>query len=117
MSLQNTIRRILKEETRKPYKIMRRGYDIDYEVDRILSKPHLKYAGFGICKKYKSADEFITSIQEQVMENMYFHTFYMMDDTSDEWQGIVDFIYIYIRDNLTEKLTNHYNNLCKPNVS
>ena len=109
MKLRETIKKVLREET-KPHKAMRRTHLIDYEIERMLNNPYLPK---NVCKKYGNPDEFIISMCEHCAENLYFNTFYMMDDTSEEWEKSVDFIYDYVKDSYRGKLTNYYNKNCK----
>lgn len=99
---------ILREETR-PLKAMRRTHLIDSEIARLFSKV---YTNQRICERYGDADMFVRVVTEAIVENLYFNTFYMMDDTSEEWEKSVDFIYDYIKDSYGEKLKDYYNKMC-----
>ena len=107
-----SIRRILREETR-PFKIMRRTHLIGYEITRLLSKV---YKDERICEIYDDTDMFVRVVTEAVVENLYFNTFYMMDDTSEEWEKSVDFIYDFIKDSYGKKLKDYYNKMCGKRV-
>ena len=106
--MRQTIKRILREETR-PYKIMRRTHLIDREIARLLD---IVYYDKRICGRYDNANMFLQVVTETVVENLYFNTFYMMDDTSLEWENSVNFIYDFIKDSYGETLKDYFNNMC-----
>ena len=102
---------ILREEMR-PLKVMRRTHLIDNEIAKLLDRV---YYDKRICGRYDDANMFMNVVQEAVLENLYFNTFYMMDDTSEEWEKSVDFIYDYIKVSHGENLRRYFNNTCKEN--
>jgi len=51
-------------------------------------------------------------VTEAILENLYYNTFYEIDDRSDEWIDISNFVVKYIRENYGEELTNYYNDNC-----
>jgi len=106
--MRQTIKRILREETR-PLKAMRRTHLIDREIARLLDRV---YYDKRICGRYDDANMFLQVVTEAVVENLYFNTFYMMDDTSLEWESSVNFIYDFIKDSYGEKLKDYFNNIC-----
>jgi len=108
MSLKQTIRKILREETR-PLQIMRRTHLIDNEIERILNNPYFPKK---VCETYINTEEFITSVCEFCFQNLYSNIFYMMDDTSEEWEKIVDFTYEYVKDSYSEILKDYYKTHC-----
>jgi hypothetical protein len=110
--MRQTIKRILREETR-PYKIMRRTHLIDREIARLLD---IVYYDKRICGRYDNANMFLQVVTETVVENLYFNTFYMMDDTSLEWESSVNFIYDFIKDSYGEKLKDYFNNMCNERI-
>jgi len=112
MNLKETIKKILREEMR-PYKAMRRTSLIDSEIVRLLD---IVYYDKRICGRYEDADMFVRVVTEAVVENLYFNTFYMMDDTSEEWEKSVDFIYDYIKDSHGKNLKDYFNNMCNERV-
>ena len=111
MNLKESIRRILREET-APSNIRRRTHLIDNEIAKLLDRV---YYDKRICGRYDDANMFMNVVQEAVLENLYFNTFYMMDDTSEEWEKSVDFIYDYIKVSHGENLRRYFNNTCKEN--
>jgi hypothetical protein len=108
MNLKQTIIRVLREET-KPYKIMRRTHLIDDVIERLLL---VVYDNERICERYDDEDMFLRVVIEAAVENLYYHTFYMMDDTSKEWENMVNFVYEFIKDRHGGKIKNHYNKMC-----
>jgi hypothetical protein len=112
MNLKDNIKRILREETR-PLKAMRRTHLIDNEINRLLDRV---YKGKKICELYDDEDMFVRVVTEAVVENLYFNTFYMMDDTSLEWEKSVDFIYDYVKDSYRKMLTDYYKKHCNKRV-
>ena len=113
MNLKETIRRILREETR-PLKVMRRTHLIDNEIAKLLDRV---YYDKRICGRYDDANMFMNVVQEAVLENLYFSTLHnMMDDTSEEWESSANFIYDFIKDSYGEKLKDYFNNMCNERV-
>ena len=110
MSLRETIKRILKEE-RASSKVLRRTHEIDREFKRLMSAV---YRPDNICR-YDDGEMLVRVITEAIWENLYYNTFYMVDDTSDEWESIVNFIYEYVRENYGEVLIDYYNDNCNSN--
>ena len=103
---------VLREETR-PLKVMRRTHLIDNEITKLLDRV---YYDKRICGRYDSANMFLQVVTEAVVENLYFNTFYMMDDTSLEWESSVNFMYDFIKDSYGEKLKDYFNNMCGKRV-
>ncbi len=110
MKLKEIIKRVLKEE-RAPIKVLRRIHEIDREFKRLMSAV---YRPDNICR-YDDGEMLVRVITEAILENLYYNSFYMVDDTSDEWERIVDFIYEYVRENHAEKLIDYYNDNCNSN--
>ena len=110
--LEESIRRILREESR-PLEIMRRTHLIDNEIEKILKNPYFPKK---VCKTYINTEQFITSVCEFCFRSLYSNTFYMMDDTSEEWEKIVVFIYEYVKDRYSEILKDYYKKHCGKRV-
>ena len=106
MKLRDRIKIILQEETSSTTKIRRRTHDIDREFKRVMSSV---YRPSVICQ-YKNSDMLIRVVTEAIVENLYYNTFNMVDDTSKEWEGIVNFIYEYVQTTYGQELTDYYNN-------
>ena len=110
MSLKETIKRILREES-KPIKVMRRTHEIDREFKRLMSSV---YRPNSICR-YDDGSELFQVVFEGLLENIYFNTFYQMSDLSDEWEKIADFIYNYTWEKYGKEVLDYYNNNCNSN--
>jgi hypothetical protein len=108
--LQEQIRKVLREE-RAPMKVLRRTHEIDREFKRLMSAV---YRPNSICR-YVDGSELFTVVTESMVENLYANTFREMDDTSDEWEKIVDFIYNYTWEKYGKELLTYYNNNCNSN--
>jgi hypothetical protein len=100
---------VITEETTN-LKVKRRLDLIDNEISRLMDR---YYKGEKICDLYETAKMFVRVVTESVVEYLYYNTFYMIDETSDEWESIVNSIYDYIKDNYGEMLTNRYDKTCK----
>ena len=109
MSLKEHIRKVLKEHKTNTLKIRRRTHEIDTEFKRLMSAV---YRPNVICE-YGGPRMVIRVITEAIVENLYFNTFYMEDDTSKEWEDIVNFIYEYVQTTYGQELTDYYNNNCE----
>jgi hypothetical protein len=72
------------------------------------------YRPNSICR-YVDGSELFTVVTESMVENLYANTFREMDDTSDEWEKIVDFIYNYTWEKYGKELLTYYNNNCNSN--
>jgi hypothetical protein len=105
--IRESITRILREE-RAPIKVLRRTNEIDREFKRLMSAV---YRPNSICR-YETGEMLVRVVTEAIWENLYYNTFYMVDDTSEEWERIVNFIYEYVRENYGEELIDYYNNNC-----
>ena len=108
MKLRDRIKIILQEETNSTTKIRRRTHEIDTEFKRLMSAV---YRPNVICE-YGGPRMVIRVITEAIVENLYFNTFYMEDDTSKEWEDIVNFIYEYVQINYSQELTEYFNRVC-----
>ena len=100
MNLQQSIRRILREETR-PLKVLRRTHIIDSLIETMVER---YYSDNWICVRYDDDKMYLKVIQEAIIESLYFNFFYMIDDTSEEWRDIYKFVYEYIDSKFGEKL-------------
>lgn len=107
MNLKQTIRKVLREE-KYHLPIKRRINLIDEELFRVLERI---YTPDKICI-YRSGEELIMVITEAIVENLYFHTFYNMDDESIEWRHIHDFIVGYVQKKYGKKLEEYFHLNC-----
>ena len=109
MNTQENIKRILREETNLSFKIRRRINLIDDEVEKLL---RIAYTPNVICRNYTGGNELINVISHAVIENLYFNTFYEMDDDSKEWEEIAQFIWDYIHEKYGKEIDNYYHINC-----
>lgn len=108
MNLQQSIRKILREETR-PLKVLRRTHLIDSLIETMVER---YYSDNWICVRYDDDKMYLKVIQEAIIETLYFNTFYIIDDTSEEWGNIYKFVYEYIDSKFGEKLKSFFNEKC-----
>jgi hypothetical protein len=109
MNLQSIIKKVLKEETNLSFKIRRRTNLIDNEVEKLLRSV---YTPNKICKDYTGGIELNAVISHAVIENLYFNTFYEMDDESKEWEEITQSIWDYIHEKYGKEIDNYYHINC-----
>ena len=106
MNLQETIRRILKEETEISSKLRRRYPLIDNFV-HFWVPIRVKE-----CSQYNSDEDFLRRIIEDVTEAMYYTVDKYIDDSSEEWKKM----YIAIENRITiefgESIKNAYHINC-----
>jgi hypothetical protein len=81
MNLQESIRRILREERKLSSFLIRRLDMLDYEVERGLNSP---FGGSNICIFFKSEEDFFESVMENAIDAMYYNHFSHIDDDSGE---------------------------------
>jgi len=108
MNLQETIRRILREETNINMRLRRRISLIDEEIKYRMD---VVYRPNNICR-YESEEELLEVITEATIDSMYYKYFDNIDDTSDEWVKIFFFIEKYIKDKYGNDLKNYYHINC-----
>ena len=109
-SLQEQIRKVLREE-RLPIKVLRRTNEIDREFKRLMGSV---YRPDNICE-YRDGSELFEVVTEAMLENLYFNTFYEIDDLSNEWEKIADFIGNYTWEKYGKEVLDYYNNNCNSN--
>lgn len=108
MNLQQTIRRILREENKSLLRARRR---INV-VDELLSfKVRRYYKPESICI-YESGEELVEVVMEAVIDNVYWDYFGDIDDTSKEWKIIFDYFEDYIKDKYGDELKKYYHINC-----
>jgi hypothetical protein len=108
MNLQETIRKVLKEETKiSPY-LRRRINMLDYEVESRVGRV---YRPDNICK-YESAEELLDVIMEASIDSMYWNYFSNVDDNSSEWVSIYNEMVKYVENKYGDELRNYYINNC-----
>lgn len=99
----------LNESKSNLYPIMRRTNLIDDEVKKLLNNV---YIGQYLCVNYRGGNELINVISHAVIENLYFNTFYELDDDSEQWQDIAQFIFEYIPEKFGKEIRKHYERNC-----
>lgn len=99
----------LNESKSNLYPIMRRTNLIDDEVKKLLNNV---YIGQYLCVNYRGGDELINVISHAVIENLYFNTFYELDDESEQWQDIAQFIFEYVPEKFGKEIRKHYERNC-----
>jgi hypothetical protein len=111
MNLQQTIRKVLREETKiSPY--LRRRIDmLDYEVESRVGRV---YRPDNICK-YESAEELLNVIVEAAIDSMYWNYLSNVDTNSSEWVNIYNEMVNYLEDKYGKKLLTYYNDNCNLN--
>ena len=109
MNLQSIIKKVLNEETNLSFKIRRRTNLIDNEVEKLLRSV---YTPNVICRNYTGGIGLTAVISHAVIENLYFNTFYEMDDESKEWEETAQFIWDYIYENFRKTINDYYQSNC-----
>jgi hypothetical protein len=109
MSLQESIRRVLKEERKLSNSLIRRLNSLDYEVERGLNGP---FSGANICIFFKSNVEFFESVMENAIDVIYYKHFSRIDDGSGEWAHEYLDMVDYIRKKHKNKIMKHYDDNC-----
>jgi hypothetical protein len=109
MCLQESIRRVLKEERKLSNSLIRRLNSLDYEVERGLNGP---FSGANICIFFKSDVEFFESVMENAIDAMYYKHFSNIDDGSGEWGHEYLDMVDYIRKKHKNKIMKHYDDNC-----
>lgn len=107
-NLQEHIRRVLKEETKISPRLLRRLGKIDNIFKYYMSSV---YRPNVICR-YKSGEQLLNSVSFFTIEKIYHEDFEDMDDTSEEWEVIGNFIEKYITEKYSEEINNYYHMNC-----
>jgi len=108
MKLIDTIKRILREESKVPIQVRRRLNDVDWRVD-FQVKEVVKLYG-SPCKL--SLSDFVVEVTESVITSLYWDDFSYMDDNSNEWGITYHFLVDYIENNFGDKLKGYYHMNC-----
>ena len=108
MNLQDTIRKVLKEEIKSSLKLRRVLSMLDYEVEYRLSTI---YRPDNICR-YESGEELLDVVGEAAIDSMYWNYFANIDDNSGEWEEIYHDMVKYITDKYGEKIKEYYHINC-----
>jgi len=108
MKLKDTIKRILREESKVPIQVRRRLGDVDWSVEFQVKEVVKRYGS--PCKL--SLSDFIEVVTESVITSLYWNTFSYMDDDSNEWEVTYHFLVNYIENNFGDKLREYYHINC-----
>jgi len=109
MNLQESIRKVLRENRKLSNFLRRRLENLDYEVESGLNGP---FGGSNICIFFKSDIEFFESVMENAIDAMYFNYFTHIDDNSGEWAHEYLDMVDYIRNKYQDKIMKHYDDNC-----
>ena len=105
----NNVDESILREDKKPINWVRRRYGlIDDEFNRLM---HKVYGPDKICM-YRSGEELVMVVTEAVAENLYFNTFYNLDNDSKEWEEVYDSIIGYMQYKYGKKLEEYYHINC-----
>ena len=107
MNLQETIKRILREET-VPISVRRRIHAIDWQIEFAVREVVRQHTN--ICNMGESG--FIETVTEKTIDSMYWDFFSDMDDNSAEWTSSYYFMLKYINDKFLNELRKNYHMNC-----
>jgi hypothetical protein len=108
MSLQEQIRRILKEETNMNIYLRRRLGIIDNGFHRLMKEV---YTPDNLCW-HLSGEDLLEHVIQSVINFMYFNHFSNLDDDEKLWNEIYNDIENYIKDKYGEKIKEYYHINC-----
>ena len=109
MNLQESIRRILKEETNSRLSARRRFHELDELLYELLAT---YYSPDKICK-YRNEYEFFEHITYNIIaDNMYYRHFEHIDDLSEEWNQLYRMMEDYLLKKYQDKLEKYYHINC-----
>ena len=81
MKLQEQIRKVLKEETKLPIRLLRRFEHLD---DEIVFRIKRIYTPKDLCR-FRSSEELLEVVSDSTIDAMYWTYFSDVDDNSKEW--------------------------------
>jgi hypothetical protein len=115
MNLQESIRKILREETSNPINlILRRLESLDWLVEFSVREIERQYNG--ICK-VRTPENFVEIVIEKTGDGMYWDFFAeTIDDSSDEWGQMYRFIEKYVETKFGDTLRSNFNRLCSRRI-
>ena len=108
--IQESIRKVLKEERKLSSFLLRRLDMLDYEVERELNGSW--GASHNICIFFKSNIKYFERIMENAIHAMYYNYFSHIDDNSGEWAHEYLDMVDYIRKKYQYKIMKHYDDNC-----
>lgn len=103
----NQIKQILREETKLLLNVRRRISDIDNELIMVVKNYKDQYGNMCI-----GQDNYIESIKELALDSIYWTYYSDIDDDSDEWNQIYEFISDYFDKKFVPKLKMDYHVNC-----
>ena len=111
MNLQESIRRILREETSNPINlILRRLESLDWWVEFSVREIERQYNG--VCN-VRTPENFVEIVIEKSGDGMYWSYFSeRIDDSSEEWGQMYRFIEKYVETKFGNKLREHFHIQC-----
>ena len=108
VNLQESIRRIIREENELLLRARRRIYVIDELLDFQVKS---YYKPESICR-YQSGEELLEVVKYAVIDHMYWDYFGNIDDNSKEWKRIFDYFEDYINNKYGDELKKYYHINC-----
>lgn len=104
--MKNLIKQILREET-SLITLRRRLTHLDDEVQLAISTFNM--LNNTVCI---GVQPFISMIRDIVIDSMYYTYFANLNETSKEWEELVELIDEYLETHYTPKLTEYYHSKC-----
>jgi hypothetical protein len=110
-SLQEHIKKVLREEKPNPINLIKRRLDVvDWLVEFSVREIGRQYGN--ICK-VRTPENLVEIVIEKVGDGMYWDYFAnTIDDDSEEWEEMYRFISIYVEHKFGDKLRQHYHTQC-----
>ena len=108
--INESIKKVLKEERKLSNFLIRRLNMLDYEVEKNLYGS--QFGGSNICIFFKSDIEYFESIMENSIDAMYYNHFSHIDDNSGEWAHEYLDMVDYIKNKYKGKIIKHYDDNC-----
>ena len=111
MNLQESIRRILREETSNPINLILRRLDsLDWLVEFSVREIQRQYNG--ICN-VRTPENFVEIVIEKTGDGMYWDNFAeKIDDDSEEWGQMYRFIEKYVETKFGDMLREYFHTQC-----
>lgn len=109
MNLQESIRKVLREDRKLSNFLKRRLKNLDYEVESRLNNT---FRNNNICLFFKNEVDLFETIMEESIDSMYYNYFSHIDDNSGEWAHEYLDMVDYIRKKYQDKIMKHYDDNC-----
>lgn len=110
MNLQESIKKIIKEETDFILKVRRRFSELDSFLLQTIKDT---YKPETICRSYRSSQELFEHITHSVIEQMYYAYFDEdVDDLSEEWEKMYYLMFEYIHNKYGNEIDQYYHTNC-----